>query len=160
MVAYSNPGRIEFDAVVQRSDNVGSSAFVLFPGDLKAMFGTTGRVPVVAGFDGIPYRGSITSMRGEALLLVLQQTLESLGKMPGDTLHVTVELDTAVRVVELDEDVDAGLRATGQHEAFRRLAYSHQRQFALWISEAKRPETRATRIGRMAEMVAAGKTRN
>jgi hypothetical protein len=159
VVAYSNPGTLEFDAVVQRSNNVGSSAFVPFPGDLKALFGTSGRVPVLATFDGIPYRGSITKMRDDPLILVLQSTLAELGKAPGDTVHVTVELDTSERIVELDPDIETALRAAGQFDAFRSLAYSHQRQFVLWIGEAKRPETRTARIAKTAEMVAAGKTR-
>jgi hypothetical protein len=160
VVTYLNPGTLEFDATVERSNNVGSSAFVPFPGDLKSLFGTSGRVPVRATFDGIPYQGSITKMRDDPLILVLQETLAELGKAPGDILHVTVELDTTTRTVELDEDVEAGLRAAGQYDAFRTLAYTHQRQFVLWITEAKRPETRATRIAKTAEMVAGGKTRN
>ncbi len=160
MVTYSNPGRLEFDATVQRSDNVGSSAFVPFPGDLKELFGTSGRVPVLATFDGIAYRGSITRMREDPLILVLQETLSRLGKVPGDTIHVTVELDTSERTVELDDDIEAALIDAGQFDAFRALAYSHQRQFVLWITDAKRPETRATRISKTAEMVAAGQTRN
>jgi hypothetical protein len=160
VVTYTNPGKLEFDAVVQRSNVVGASAFVPFPGDLKTLFGTSGRVPVVASLDGIPYRGSIVRMGSQPLLLVLQQTLASLGKQPGDHLHVELELDTSERIVELDDDVEAALRQAGSYEAFRNLAYSHQRQFALWITEAKRPETRSSRISRTAEMVEAGLTRN
>jgi hypothetical protein len=160
VVAYKNPGKLEFDATVQRSNNVGSSAYVPFPGDLRELFGTSGRVPVRATFDGIPYQGSITKMRDDPLLLVLQETLATLGKTPGDSLHVTVELDSSERKVELDPDIETGLRAAAQYDAFRALAYSHQRQFVLWIVDAKRPETRASRIAKTCEMVSQGKTLN
>jgi hypothetical protein len=160
VTSYLNPGVLEFDAVIQRSDRSGSSAFVALPGDIKQLFGSTGRVPVNATFDGIAYRGSITSMGGPPLILVLQEIQASLGKAPGDTVHVTVELDTAPRVVELAEDLSAALVQGGQLDAYRALAYSHQRQFVLWIDGAKRQETRASRIAKTVEMVADGKRIN
>ena len=160
MATYLNPGTLRFDAVVTRSDVQGSSAYVAIPDDLRAQFGGRGRVPVNATFDGEPYRGSLITMRGSWLLLVLQQTLASLGKSPGDAVRVTIELDTAERVVELADDIEAGLRETGQYDAFRALAYSHQRQFVLWVDDARRPQTRTTRIAKTAEMVAEGTTRN
>ena len=160
MVTYLNPGVLEFDAVVERSDNRGSSAWVEIPGDIRQLFGTTGRVPVTATFDGIDYRGSIARMGGPPLVIVLQEILAELHKAPGDTLHVTVELDETPRVVELAHDIEAGLVAAGQLDAYRSLAYSHQRQFVLWIDGAKRAETRESRIAKTAEMVAAGKTIN
>jgi Domain of unknown function (DUF1905)/Bacteriocin-protection, YdeI or OmpD-Associated len=160
LVRYLDPGILEFDAVIQRSDVRNSSAFIPIPGDTNELFGTSGRVPVSATFDGIPYRGSIVRMRGPALLLVLQDTLTQLAKGPGDCLHVTLQLDTQPRIVELDPDIESGLRDAGEFDSFRALAYTHQRQFVLWISEAKRPETRATRIGKTAEMVKAKQTRN
>jgi len=145
MVTYLNPGVLEFDAVVERSDNRGSSAWVEIPGDIRQLFGTTGRVPVTATFDGIDYRGSIARMGGPPLVIVLQEILAQLHKAPGDTLHVTVELDETPRVVELAHDIEAGLVAAGQLDAYRSLAYSHQRQFVLWIDGAKRPRTAARR---------------
>ncbi len=160
MVSYLNPGLLEFDAVVTRSGNSGSSAHVSVPGDLKQLFGTTGRVPISATFDGIPYRGSIVRWAGPPLIIVLQEILRELGKVPGDTLHVTVQLDTLPRIVELADDVETELRSAGQLDAYRALAYSHQRQFVLWIDGAKREGTRRSRIAKTVTMVAAGKTIN
>jgi hypothetical protein len=160
VVAYLNPGVLEFDAIIRRSDVSGSSAFVQVPGDMKALFGTTGRVPVVVTFDGIDYRGSIVRMGGPPLVLVLQEIQAKLGKAPGDEVHVTVALDTALRVVELADDVEAAFTKNGQLDAYRALAYSHQRQFVLWIDGAKRAETRAARIAKAVEMVSTGRRLN
>jgi len=53
--------------------------------------------------------------------------------------------------------IEKALKDVGLLEKFRGLAYSHQREYHRWIGEAKRPETRAARITKMTEMLAAGK---
>jgi len=158
MVSYRNPGPLEFDAVIERADVSGSSAFVRFPWSVPDLFGVKGRVPVAARFDGVDYRGSLVTYGGPShLLLVLTEIRERLGKQPGDSVHVSLVLDTEERRVELAADTRAGLAESGQAEAFARMSYSHQREFHLWIEEAKRPDTRVRRIRKMTEMVAEGK---
>lgn len=44
--------------------------------------------------------------------------------------------------------------------AFEKLSPSHRREYAEWIAEAKREETRARRIAQAIEWIGAGKTRN
>ncbi|TAM70137.1 MAG: DUF1905 domain-containing protein [Microbacteriaceae bacterium] len=158
MVAMRDPGPVEFDALILRNTEVAnSSAFVGFPFDARELYGVGGRVPVKATFDGVPYRGSLTKMGGEHLLLVLAEIREAIGKDRGDTVHVRVELDQDPRVVELTPEVELALRDVGAIEAFRAMSFSHQRQYALWIEEAKRPETRARRVEKTASEVLAGR---
>ncbi|TQL47322.1 bacteriocin resistance YdeI/OmpD-like protein [Homoserinimonas aerilata] len=156
MSRYSNPGVVEFDAVLERSDARGSSAYVAFPHDVRELFGTGGRVPVVATFDGVPYRGSLVTYGGPHLILVLASIRESIGKEPGDTVHVTIALDEEPRLIELDEDVAAAFTAAGVTDAFRAMSYSHQREYQQWIVGAKREETRARRIAKSIELIGAG----
>ncbi|MFF1574618.1 DUF1905 domain-containing protein [Leifsonia sp. NPDC058292] len=157
MPSYRNPGPIEFDAVLQRGEAENSQAFVIFPLDAEETFGTAGRIPVVATFDGEEYRGSlVTYGGGDHLILVLKSIRERLGKDEGDTVRVTIDLDTSVRVVELAEDARTALKEAGALEAFRAMSYSHQREYERWIEEVKRPETRARRISRTIERVTAG----
>ena len=106
MVTYSNPGPLEFETVIQRADVTGSSAFVAVPVDVLELFGSRGRVPVSATFDGVAYRGSTVSWGGPPLLLVLTSIQRQLGKGPGDSLQVRIE-------------------------SYRAMAYSHQREYAL-----------------------------
>lgn len=156
MVAYRNPGPLEFDAVIERADLIGSSAFVPFPFDTKEQFGTAGRVPVTVRFDNIDYRGSLVTYGGSHLILVLTDIQNRLGKGPGDSVRVRIELDTAERMVELDDDIAQALTDAGALASFRGMSYSHQREYALWIAEAKRSETRQRRIVKMIELVAEG----
>ena len=157
MASYSDPGVLEFDAEIWRPDITGASSFVRFPFDAAQLFGVKGRVPVRAAFDGVEYRGSLTAQGGpQHLLLVLAEIQQRIGKAPGDTVHVTVQLDTSERVVEIDDDIEKHLKDAGVFDAFRAMAYSHQREYVLWIMGAKQPETRERRIQKMLGMVAEG----
>jgi bifunctional DNA-binding transcriptional regulator/antitoxin component of YhaV-PrlF toxin-antitoxin module len=142
---YKNPGRIEFDDAIKTAENGGS--FVEFPHEVEKVYGVKGRVPVNVTFDGIPYRGSMVRMGSERhLLLILKEIRERLGKGQGDTIHVTVDLDEAPRVIVLARDVEAAFKKAGVLELFRSLSFSHQREYHRAIEEARQAETRRRRI--------------
>lgn len=157
MVTYTDPGLQAFDAEIRRSADASSSAYVEFPGDVPELFGTRGRVPVRVRFDGVDYRGSLVTYGGPHIVGLLKDIQERIGKGPGDTVRVELALDTGERVVELADDVADALTSGGVMEAFRAMAYSHQRRYALWIEEAKRPATRANRITGTVERVREGR---
>lgn len=147
---YRNPGPVTFEAVIQRTD--GGGAFVEFPGDVETLFGVKGRVPVTVTFDGLPYRGSMVRMgRPGHLLLILKEIRERLGKNEGDRIRVVVALDDKPRIVELSKDVASAFRRGGVLTAYRKMSFSHQRESALWIEEAKQTKTRKRRIDRAVE---------
>jgi hypothetical protein len=156
MTGLRNPGLLEFDAVLTRADVSGSSSFVAFPHDVRDLFGTGGRVPVNATFDRLPYRGSLVTYGEGHLILVLSAIREQLGKDPGDTVHVTIELDEEPRIVELDEDVESAFTDAGVLDAYRGMSYSHQREYARWIADAKRHDTRARRTAKAVDMIREG----
>jgi uncharacterized protein YdeI (YjbR/CyaY-like superfamily) len=41
---------------------------------------------------------------------------------------------------------------------FHALAFTHRKEYARWIEEAKRPETRERRVAKALEMLRAGQT--
>jgi bifunctional DNA-binding transcriptional regulator/antitoxin component of YhaV-PrlF toxin-antitoxin module len=154
---YKNPGRVEFTAVVQSHESGG--AFVEFPHDVEELFGVKGRVPVRVTFDGEPYRGSMVRLgTPKHILGVLKEIRQKLGKGPGDRIRVTVELDDAPRVIALSPDVEAAYKKAGVLARYRAMSFSHQREHARWIEEAKQAETRARRIAKSVADLKAGKT--
>jgi len=157
MVTYTDPGPLEYDGVLERSDVSNASAYVPFPYDVRELFGVTGRVPVVVHFDDIEYRGSLVSYGGPHRMLMLREIREKLGKLPGDIVHVRLQLDTAPRVVELEPDVEAAFQEAGVLDTFRSFSYSHQREYQQWLEGAKRAETRVARIQKATVMLAEGK---
>ena len=55
-------------------------------------------------------------------------------------------------------DLAAALRRRkGAIAAFRQLPPSHRKQYLYWLAEAKRPETRARRVGQIVERVDTGR---
>ena len=147
---YKNPGRIEFAGVIKTTGEGG--AYVEFPFDVEEKYGVKGRVPVKVTFDGVPYAGSMVRMGTEChLLLILKEIREKMGKGEGDKVAVTVELDDAPRVIVLSPDVEAAYKKAGVLERYRAMSYTHQREYNLWIEEAKQEETRKRRIAKAVE---------
>jgi 2,4-dienoyl-CoA reductase-like NADH-dependent reductase (Old Yellow Enzyme family) len=134
-------------------------AFVEVPFDPEETFGSR-RPKVRATFDGHPYRGSIAPMGGRPLLGVTRAVRNAIGKDVGDRVAVTVTRDDEPRTVEVPPGLVKALEAAGLRERFDELAYTHRKEYAQWVAEAKREETRARRIAKAVEMVASGRTRS
>jgi Domain of unknown function (DUF1905)/Bacteriocin-protection, YdeI or OmpD-Associated len=140
-----------FDATIEAADRGG--AYVTVPDPVVEALGGGGRIPVEATFDGVPYRGSIVSMGGARCVGLLKSIREQLGKGPGDAVAVTVARDEAERTVTVAPDLAAALDEAGARPAFDELSFSHRREYANWIDEAKRPETRQRRIAQTVERI-------
>jgi uncharacterized protein YdeI (YjbR/CyaY-like superfamily) len=48
-------------------------------------------------------------------------------------------------------DLAKALRAAGLKNAFGTLSPSHQKEYVLWLDDAKRPETRIRRLGKIVD---------
>jgi len=155
-VKYKNPGRITFEAKIEVMENGG--AFVRFPFDVEELYGVKGRVPVKVTFNEIPYQGSMVKMGSpDYLLLILKEIRERLGKGVRHKIKVTVDLDDKPRVIVLARDIEAAYKKAGVLAAYRAMSYSHQREYALWIEDAKQAETRKRRIEKSIEAMRAAK---
>ena len=147
-----------FTAVIQNAG--GGGAFVEVPFDVEAAFGSK-RPKVKAMIEGVPYRGILTRMGTEShLLIVLKEIREQIGKTFGDEVTITVEPDTVPRVIEVPAELKKAFKTEKEAKAFfEKLSYTHQREYAMWINEAKREETRQSRIAKTIEMLKKGKKR-
>jgi hypothetical protein len=143
-----------FEAVIEEAR--GGGAYVAVPADVDAALGGKGRIPVVASFDGVEYRGSVVTMGGVRCLGVLKAIRDRLGKGPGDTVTVTLAPDAAERTVTVPDDLAAALADAGARAIFDRLSYSHRREYVTWIDDAKKPATRARRVAGTVERLTAG----
>ena len=139
-----------FVAIIEEAPRGG--AYVRIPPDVVEGLGGGGRIPVQATFGGIPYRGSIVRMGGDSVLGVLKEIRKRLGLAHGDEVEVTVEGDEAERVVEIPVELATLLEANpAASKAFAALSYSHRREHALHVAEAKQPETRERRARKTIE---------
>jgi hypothetical protein len=143
--------KYEFDEVIKQAGPDGG-AYVPFPYDPITCFGKKNLIPVECTLDGIPYRGSIANMGAGPCIGVLKAIREKLGKGPGDSLHVVVWQDMAVRQVDTPPDLAAALTENPMAAAaWERLSYSHKREYVDAILDAKKDATRQARIRKTIE---------
>ena len=61
----------------------------------------------------------------------------------------------------MPEALAAALAADPEAKAsFDRMAFTHRKEYARWIADAKQEQTRQRRLGQALEMIRAGKTRS
>jgi len=103
--------KYSFTATIEAASVGGGGACILFPYDVEKEFGTKGRVPVQATFDGIPYTGSLVKYgQPQHMLGILKALREQLGKQPGDKVKVELWKDEAARTVDIPADFAALLK--------------------------------------------------
>lgn len=120
-------------------------------------FGQGKRPKVSVTLKGYTYRSTVSVMGGRFMLPLAKVHREAAGVKGGDKVEVTLELDTAPREVEVPKDLAAALKKAGARAAFDKLAFTHRKEHVRAIEEAKKPETRASRIEKAVAMVLAKK---
>jgi hypothetical protein len=136
---------LEFDAIVEGAR--GGGALVALPADAADVLGAKRRVPVVAWFNEIEYRGSTMPTGGGSLCIGISKAVRAAaGVGIGDAVHVRIETDDAPRTIAVPGDLADALAAAGLTDAFASLSYTHRREHVRSVEDAKRPETRARRI--------------
>ena len=150
------PKKHTFTATIQNAG--GGGAFVEVPFDVEGAFGSK-RPKVKAMIEGVSYRGILTRMGTDHhLLIILKEIREKVGKTFGDEVKITVEPDTEPRVIEIPKDLMKELKKDKEAKGFfDKVSYTHQREYVMWINEAKREETRQNRIMKTIEMLKKGK---
>lgn len=123
-----------------------------FPFDSVAFFGTKGRVPVKVTIGGVELATSIAPMGGRHVLAFSGPNSKKLGIKVGDEILITIEKDQSERTVDVPPDLAKALKGPAK-KAWEALAYSHQKEHAVAIAEAKQPETRARRIAKTIAML-------
>jgi hypothetical protein len=152
-------GKIQFRASLQQR---GPAAAVVLDDDQIAALGKgQKRFPVVATVNGYTWRTSVARMGGEFLVGLNKDVRSSAGVAAGDEVDVILELDGAPREVEVPAALAAALASDSKAKAaFDGMAYTHRKEYARWIDEAKRDDTRDRRVQQAVEMIRAGKTRS
>ena len=116
---------------------------------------------VVASVNGYTWRTTVTRMGAEFLLGLNREVRERAGVDAGDCAAVELELDAAPREVDVPAELAVALEGEPVAGArFKALAYTHRKEFARWIADAKREQTRRGRVEQALQMLRAGQTRS
>jgi Bacteriocin-protection, YdeI or OmpD-Associated/Domain of unknown function (DUF1905) len=156
MLRNANPmKKYKFTAKIQAGD--GGGAYVFFPYDTEKEFGTKGKVPINATFDGVPYAGSLIKYGNPLHMLgMLKAIREKIGKGPGDAVEVVLWKDEALRTIEVPAQFEKLLKREGLLPVFEKLSYTHRKEYCRWITDAKKEETRLRRLTKAVEMLKKG----
>jgi hypothetical protein len=144
---------IRFDAEVI---DMGPACAVEVPDRVAEALGGK-RVPVQVTIRGFTFPTTTAVMGGRLLIGLNKANREGTGVKAGDKVKVSVERDEQQRVVEPPEELVAGFRKLPKAKAtWEALSYTHQREYAEWITGAKKAETRASRAAKALEKLASG----
>jgi Bacteriocin-protection, YdeI or OmpD-Associated/Domain of unknown function (DUF1905) len=148
---------MRFRATVQLNGKTATGIEV--PDAVVAGLGQSQRPPVRVTIGGYSYRTTVARMAGRSLISLSAENRAAAGVAAGDEVDVDLELDNAPRQVEVPSDLAAAL---GQDDAaratFEALPYSHRKEWVRWVTEAKKPDTRTTRITKTVQSLHEGKS--
>lgn len=137
-----------------------AAALILDDAQLEAIGGGRKTAAVRVTVNGHTFNGRIGRMGGETLLGFNRAVRQACGVTAGDEIEALVVLDDAPPQIDVPPPLAAALDADpAARAAFDTLAPSHRKEFARWVAEAKRDETRERRIGETLRMLAEGRTR-
>jgi hypothetical protein len=147
--------KCKFKARIEAGD--GGGAYVLFPYDIEKEFGTRGKVPVKATFDGVAYTGSLIKYGHLLHMLGVPKAIRlEIGKQQGDTVEVVLWRDDEVRTVAVPSELEKRLEQEHLLPFFSGLSYTRRKEYCRWITDAKKEETRARRLEKAVELLKKG----
>jgi len=132
---------------------------VVVPAELAAAF--SGRRPaVLAHVNGVEYRSRLMVYGGVCYLGLRKDLLVAVGAGVGDQVEVDLVEDERPRVVEVPGELAAELaRNPDVAAAYDRLSFTHRREYAEWVGQASKTETRRARAAKAVGMIEAGQHR-
>lgn len=143
-----------FRAVLGGQD--GERPTVELPFDAKERYGKA-RAPVRGTVNGVEFRTTVAVYSGVSLIGFNKKLREEAGIEIGDEVTVELERDDEPREVDVPPVLEQGLAGdAAAAAAFEALSYTHRREYAEWIAQAKKEETRKRRAGKSLEMLKAG----
>jgi hypothetical protein len=143
--------KIEYDAIIQK-DEAHAGSFCEIPFDVYETFGKK-KLKIKAMIDDVEYRGLLSPMGGKYGVFMNKAIREKVGKTYGEFVHISIEEDIEPRVVEVPEDLLEAMLAADVKPFFDSLSYTHQKEYAQWILDAKKEETRQNRLIKAIEML-------
>ncbi len=147
----------EFEGLIEAGR--GGGAWIKVPFDVKEAFGTGRTVRVIATYDGFQAKSSIAPMAGGHVLGIHKATREAVGKSVGDRIRITLTQDHSPRVVEVPPALAEALEGDPELKAlYEKRSFTHRKEFARWVAEAKKAETRERRVARTLDMLRAGES--
>jgi hypothetical protein len=137
-----------------------AAAIVLTDAQVEALGAGAKTPPVTVTVNRtFTFAGRVWRMGGENLVGFNQATRTAAGVEAGDTVDVVIALDGGERAVDIPDDLAVAMSEAGVADAFSALAPSHRKEYVRWVTEAKKPETRAKRVAEAVPRIGRGQPR-
>jgi hypothetical protein len=125
------------------------------PFDVRATYGEA-RPPVKMTVLGQTFRTRVMVYRGKYFLGLWKAVSEAHGLRKGQTIEVSVEPDQAPRTIEPPKALQAAMKKNAMaRTGWEALSFTHRREWATAIEEAKKAETRERRVAQAIEALVA-----
>ncbi len=132
----------------------GPAGAIVLTEDHLAELGASKRSPVTITVGDASVEGRIGVMGGEILVGLAKAARAALGVEIGQTVDVTLSVDAEPREVVVPPELVATLAANpAARKAYDALAYTHRKEYATWVAEAKQAETRERRAAQAIERI-------
>ena len=124
----------------------------------SAKLGSKGRVPVVMKLNGTEFCAFAAPMGDGTHGIVVNKKMQTQANLKqGDRVKVELDIDTKPRTVEVPAELEKALaKSKKAKKFFDELSYTHQKDYASWIADAKRPETKEKRLAETMRLLIAG----
>ena len=136
-----------FSAEVLSAGQGGGHA-ALVPKEVAEAFSSK-RPSVLAHVNGVEYRSRLAVYGGKSYLGLRKDLLRQLGVAAGDQVQIELVEDYEERVVVEPLELTHALAGNpAAKAAYDKLPPTHRHEYARWIDEGKKPETRADRVAK------------
>ena len=128
------------------------------PDEVVAALGAGRRPAVRVTVGRHTYPTTVASMGGRFLVPLSAENRAAAGVAAGDEVDVQIVADTSSREVAVPTDLADALALEPQaSDFFQRLAYTHRKEWVRWIEDAKKPETRTSRLSATLDALRSGR---
>jgi Bacteriocin-protection, YdeI or OmpD-Associated/Domain of unknown function (DUF1905) len=121
---------------------------LVIPPEVVDELGSGRRPKVAVTINGHTYRSTVGVMDGQSLVPLSAEHRAAAGVAAGDEVDIDITLDAAPREIELPADLAEALGDSPAREFFDGLSFTYRKEWARWITDAKKAETRQARVAK------------
>ena len=148
--------KLRFQAKIEGKE-AGVVAAITPPVDVIEYFGTRARVPIRGTINGFPFRSSLMPCGNARMMPVNKALCRGAGVKPGDIVDVLMERDEQERTVEAPAELKKELaKSKKATERWDGLAFTHKKEMANSIRDAKQEETKKRRLAKVMQVLKTG----
>ncbi len=138
-----------YTTIITKDDEKNATGIPV-PAEVIAALGQGKRPKVIVTVGGHSYRSTVAAYGDVYMLPLSQEHRAAAGVEGGQTVEITLELDTQPRTVDVPDDLVAALaERPGRRAAFDALSYTARKEHVRQVETAKAAETRQRRIDKI-----------